>query len=122
MKYLVIATLAYLIISPAAAEQIEMPRAFQGEWCGDGGACPDGWMTVTKSGFVAAGGVRCDLKKARYRASETDYRQLTFKCTDSKKLVDEMWFYVDEMLVVMFALPNGKLRRGSISPENQDHR
>jgi len=88
-----------------ADEQIEMPRAFQGEWCSDGGTCPDGWMTVTKSGFVGASGVRCDLKKALTRASETDYRkeyrglwELTFKCTDSKKLVEEMWFFVDQML------------------------
>jgi len=116
MKYLVIAALAYLIISPAAAEQIEMPHAFQGEWCGDGGTCPNGWMTVTKSGFVGTSGVRCDLKKALYQAQETDYRhyrglwKLTFKCTDSKKLVEEMWFFVDEMLVVTFALPNGSQR------------
>ena len=36
--------------------------------------------------------------------------KLTFKCTDSKKLVEEMWFFVDEMLVVTFALPNGSQR------------
>jgi opacity protein-like surface antigen len=113
MKYLAIAALAYLIISPAAAEQIEIPRAFQGEWCGDGGTCPNGWMTVTKSGFTGANGTRCDLKKADYRAQETGYRhyrglwKLTFKCTDSKTLVEERWFFVDEMLVVTFDLPNG---------------
>jgi len=112
--------LLYMIVICIAASavhaSVEMPRAFQGEWCGDGGTCPNGWMTVTKNGFIGASGVRCDLKKARYRTSKTDYHEsrglweLTFKCTDSDKLVEEVWFFVDEILVVSFPLPNGEQR------------
>ena len=116
MKYLAVAILALACTASTASAQVEMPRAFHGEWCSDGGTCPNGWMTVTKNGFTGGNGVRCDLKKADYRAQETSYREyrglwkLTFKCTDSKKLVEEKWFFVDEMLVVTFDLPNGSLR------------
>ena len=93
-----------------ADEQIEMPRAFQGEWCTDGGSCPNVWMTVTKRGFVAANGIRCDLQKAVDRAPLTEHQEayglwaLTFKCTNSKKPADEMWFFAGEALIVTFAL------------------
>jgi hypothetical protein len=118
MKYLAIAILALACTAGAASARVEMPQAYYGEWCADGGACPNGWMTVTKNGFTG-GGVRCDLKKADSQVREIDFREyrglswkLTFKCTDSKKLVTETWFFIEEndMLVVSFPLPNGTLR------------
>jgi opacity protein-like surface antigen len=118
MKYLAVAILAIACTASTASAQVEMPRAFRGEWCADGGTCPNGWMTVTKNRFTG-GGVRCDLKKADSQVLDIDFREyrgvswkLTFKCTDSKKLVKETWFFIeeDDMLVVVFDLPNGSLR------------
>jgi len=110
-------------IASAAHAGVEMPSAFQGEWCGDGGTCPKGWMTVTKSGFVGPNRIRCDLKKVRYDLklgaryhADGGIWQLTFKCTDSDKSVEETWFFMGEVLTVGFDLPNGLLRLVSYLP------
>jgi hypothetical protein len=106
-----------ITIASAAAHgaSVEMARAFQGEWCGEGGTCPNGYMTVTKSGFATSRGIRCDLKEARHdlrlgaRYHATD-QGLWFECTDSAKPVEEKWFFIGEVLTVAFDRPNGALR------------
>src|SRR5262245_14658410 len=133
MKAILAALLTLTACTPAGAqESVEMPQAFRGEWCGDGGTCPDGWTTVTKGGFIGISGVRCDLRKASFRSSsDVSYRarggfwQLTFKCTDSDKLVEETWFFLahrDTVLVVMFWLPEGRMRFVQYLPRTRKDR
>jgi hypothetical protein len=115
-----------------AQKSVEMPAAFHGEWCRDGGTCPDGFMTVMRNGFES-NAIRCELRKARFRPSEdTNYRassagvwRLTFKCTDSDKLVEEQWFFLahkDTVLVVIFDLPNGGIRLVQYLPRTKKDR
>lgn len=92
---------------PQMKTNAAMPQAFHGEWCGEGGSCPNGTMTVTKGGFANDNG-RCDLKKASSENERTWL--LTFVCTGDTRPVEELWFFADKMLVVTFPLPNGKQR------------
>jgi hypothetical protein len=110
MKKLLMTVAMLAVASSANARDVNvaMPQAFHGDWCADGGACPNGWMTVTQNGF-RSNDIRCDLKKAVYPSA--NLWKLTFRCTDSgNQPIEESWFFIDEMLVVTFPLPNGRIR------------
>jgi len=84
---------------------VEMPQAFWGEWCGEGGTCTKGFMKVTKAGNTE-GSVRCDLRGAKHQQGEKgDSWALTFKCSDSRAMVEEQWFIDDGVLTLMFPSP-----------------
>src|SRR5262245_18748783 len=75
----------------AQANNITMPDYFHGEWCGEGGACPDGVMRVRPNGFTG-GGAKCLLQRVRYKSPNVWL--LNFKCTESGRKAErfeETW-------------------------------
>jgi hypothetical protein len=75
-------------------------------------------MTVTKRGFVnTINDIRCDLKQVRHKTPNLWH--LTFKCSDSKQLVNEIRFFADDVLMVTFPLENGKQRFARYLPRGQ---
>ena len=94
------AMLAALSVTANAANNITMPDYFQGEWCGEGGACADGAMRATAHGFTG-GDATCLLQRARYKSPKVWL--LNFKCTEPGRKAErfeETWTLIDEMLVV----------------------
>jgi hypothetical protein len=107
MKKLLATAVALVALSVAThAHAISMPDYFHGEWCGEGGACPNGTpMRVSSQGFTG-GGAQCFLERARLKSPKVWL--LNFKCTEpGRKDVgryEETWTLMDEMLVVFIQM------------------
>ena len=107
MKKLLTTAVALVALSVAThAHAISMPDYFHGEWCGEGGACPDGTMRVSPQGFTGGGGSKCFLERARLKSPKVWL--LNFKCTEpGRKDVgryEKTWTLMDEMLVVFIQM------------------
>jgi hypothetical protein len=103
-KLLIIAAILAALSVTAHANNTTMPDYFHGEWCGEGGACPDGVMRVSSSGFTG-GGAKCLLQSARYKSPKAWL--LNFKCTEPGRKAErfeETWTLMDEMLVVFISM------------------
>jgi hypothetical protein len=119
---LVAAALVAAAVTQANAAPASMPDYFQGEWCGEGGACPAGALRVTAQGFAGGNGSQCVLERARSLAPKTPQAWVfNFKCTEAGRTerFQETWSMLDEMLVVMFPLTATRMRLVQYLPKTQ---
>jgi hypothetical protein len=101
MRKFFLALAITLLASTVHAHAISMPDYFHGEWCGEGGTCPDGAMRVSSQGFTGGGGSECLLQRVRNKSPKVWL--LNFKCTEPGRKAErfeETWTLVDDMLVV----------------------
>jgi hypothetical protein len=99
------AALVALLVAAHAHAVVSMPNYFHGEWCGEGGACPDGVMRVTPQGFTGGNNSKCLLERASYKSGTAWL--LKFKCTEPGRKTErfeETWSLMDEMLVVFIQM------------------
>jgi hypothetical protein len=104
MKTLLAAAMLLAAVTAAQAAP-QMPAELIGEWCGEGGACPDGVMRATSKGFTGSGAV-CLLERVRQKAPNSWL--LNFKCNEpgrpKNERFEETWMRMDEMLVVFIQM------------------